>query len=542
MLPTPLDKYRNIGVAAHIDAGKTTVTERVLFLTGVTERLGEVHEGTAVMDYLEEEQRRGITITAAATTCWWEGHRVNLIDTPGHVDFTIEVERSFRVLDGVVAIFCAVGGVEAQAEAIWRQAQRRKIPRIAFVNKMDREGANFQKVVRELREVLDANPIPVQIPAGAGENFSGIIDLVALTLLTWDETSLGVEMKSEPVPEGLLDEAEMAREEIIEALAELDEPFLREYLEEGRASEEAMVAALRRSALALKAVPVLCGSAFKNQGIQPLLTAVTRYLPSPEDLGPAKAFAVRGGEPVEIGPDANGPLAALVFKVLADRREGILSYFRVYSGEINVGDTVAAGGGEIRVERLFRMHADEAITIEKASVGEIAALAGPTGLRTGDTLSAIGKALALEPIRSPEPVMVVALEPKSEADRELLEKEISELLLEDPSLSAGIEEETGQAILKGMGELHLEIAIGRLTRKKNLALQVGQPKVRRIEKLGGSGDGEAEFSRETPEGICRALVKVRIVPFEEKAPTQFSSLLLSRLGPQEVEAIKAGVA
>jgi elongation factor G len=541
MRTTPVERYRNIGITAHIDAGKTTTTERILFISGVSERLGEVHEGTAVMDYMEEEQSRGITITAAATTCYWGGSRINIIDTPGHVDFTIEVERSLRVLDGALAVFCAVGGVESQAEAVWRQADKYKVPRIAFVNKMDREGADYKKVVGEIRENLGANPLPVQLPVGSGRGFEGIIDLVTLSFLTWDEKSLGMRWEEGPIPAEMRDEAELAREELLDALAELDEPFFEEYLERGEVKAESIIEALRRTTLKLEAVPVLFGSAFKNKGIQPLLDSIVRYLPSPADLPPAKAVMVQTGRETLLQPGDGEPLSALIFKVMADPALGKLSYFRVYSGAIASGEEVMAGGRKVCLSRIVRMHANEAIPVEGAVAGDIAAVAGVEGLATGDTISREGAEVALERVESPQTVVSVAVEPRAEADREILEKILSELVAEDPSLTMRLDAETGQILLGGMGELHLEVVIERLRKKSRVEAVVGKPRVERRETIGREAEGEAKFERGAGGETFGAEVKVSVKPSEGKAGWTIETRAANGLTAKAREALAAGV-
>ncbi|PLX45784.1 MAG: elongation factor G [Deltaproteobacteria bacterium] len=506
MRTTPIDKYRNIGIAAHIDAGKTTTTERILFFTGVSERLGEVHEGTAIMDWMEEEQRRGITITAASTACNWKGCRINIIDTPGHVDFTMEVERSLRVLDGVVALFCAVGGVESQAQAVWRQADRHRVPRIAFINKMDRVGADFERVVKEIETSLGARPIPVQLPIGEGEDFRGVIDLIAEEAVTWDEASLGMKYEVGPIPADMADEAELAREWLIESLAELDTPLLEEYLERGEVGAAALNGALRRVTLELKAVPVLTGSSFRNIGVQPLLDAIVKYLPSPSDS------AMREGVPKA---EDEGLFSALVFKVAADPQKGRLCYIRVYSGHALAGDTLLAAGCEKKLGNLFRMHANEVFEIKEVFTGDIAAVAGMDELLTGDTICEVSDPIVLERLEVPVPVISVAVEPKNEADRELIENELSELVAEDPSLRLRTDLLTGQLLLSGMGELQLEVIAARLEKRVGHLFRVGTPRIEQREMPILSKRASHSASREIDGQRTDATVDVSVVPAPE---------------------------
>ena len=481
---TPLERLRNIGIMAHIDAGKTTTTERVLFYTGRTHRLGEVHHGDATMDWMEQEQERGITITSAATTCTWERddepHRINIIDTPGHVDFTVEVERSLRVLDGAVALFCAVGGVEPQSETVWRQADKYGVPRIAFVNKMDRVGADFMNVVDMMRERLGANARPLQIPLGEGELYTGMVDLVRQVKVVYDDASLGARWSEGPVPDALADEVTMLRDELIEAAVEYDEPLLEKYLEGEELSEAEIRHAVRKATLANGITPILCGSAFKNKGVQRLLDAVIDYLPSPLDVPPVKGHLPRRAESeVERAADEAAPFSALAFKIATDPYVGRLTYFRVYSGTAKAGSGVlnSSRGRKERIGRLLQMHANKREERDEVFAGDIAAAIGLKHTRTGDTLASQGDPIVLESMSFPEPVIRVAIEPKTKADQDKLAEALGRLAEEDPTFRVYTDEETGQTIISGMGELHLEIIVDRLQREFRVNANVGRPQV-----------------------------------------------------------------
>ena len=489
---------RNIGIIAHIDAGKTTVSERILYYAGVVHKLGEVHEGTATMDWMIQERERGITITSAATTCEWQGRQVNLIDTPGHVDFTVEVERSLRVLDGAVGVFCAVGGVQPQSETVWRQANRYHVPRIAFVNKMDRMGADFGRVVGEIRERLRSNAVPLQLPMGASETFEGAIDLIAMKAVTYKADDLGEHPVASEIPAGLLDAALAAREAMIEAVAEADEAAGDAYLSGEPLDEALLHAAIRRAVVANKLVPVLCGTALRNKGVQPLLDAVVRYLPSPLDVPPVSGLEVRTGATVERKASDDEPLSGLIFKVAADAYLGRLLYVRVYSGKLRKGTNVYNPRTKTRerVGRLIRMHANSQTDAEAIFSGEIGALAGVGKLTTGDTICAEQAQIALDRIEFPEPVMFMAIEPKSRADKEKLEEALQLLSDEDPTCRIRIDGETGQTIMSGMGELHLEILRDRLLREFKVPASVGKPMVSYYETVTGSADGHCTFDRE----------------------------------------------
>ena len=489
---------RNIGIIAHIDAGKTTVSERILYYAGVVHKLGEVHEGTATMDWMIQERERGITITSAATTCEWQGRQVNLIDTPGHVDFTVEVERSLRVLDGAVGVFCAVGGVQPQSETVWRQANRYHVPRIAFVNKMDRMGADFGRVVGEIRERLRSNAVPLQLPMGASETFEGAIDLIAMKAVTYKADDLGEHPVASEIPAGLLDAALAAREAMIEAVAEADEAAGDAYLSGEPLDEALLHAAIRRAVVSNKLVPVLCGTALRNKGVQPLLDAVVRYLPSPLDVPPVSGLEVRTGATIERKASDDEPLSGLIFKVAADAYLGRLLYVRVYSGKLRKGTNVYNPRTKTRerVGRLIRMHANSQTDAEAIFSGEIGALAGVGKLTTGDTICAEQAQIALDRIEFPEPVMFMAIEPKSRADKEKLEEALQLLSDEDPTCRIRIDGETGQTIMSGMGELHLEILRDRLLREFKVPASVGKPMVSYYETVTGSADGHCTFDRE----------------------------------------------
>ncbi|MBU2825241.1 elongation factor G, partial [Acidithiobacillus ferrooxidans] len=458
---TPIERYRNIGIMAHIDAGKTTTTERILFYTGVSHKIGEVHEGTAVMDWMAQEQERGITITSAATTCFWKGmdgqraeHRINIIDTPGHVDFTIEVERSLRVLDGAMAVFCAVGGVQPQSETVWRQANKYKVPRIAFVNKMDRQGANFKRVVDQIATKLRGNPVPVQLPIGEEDHFSGVIDLMKMKSINWDDALQGTRFTEEDIPPALQADAEAARHFMVEAIADADEDVMMKYLEGEEISIAELQAALRKATISGAVVPVLCGSAFKNKGVQAALDAVLDYLPSPVDIKPVEGTNPDNGEEIVRFADDSEPFSALAFKIATDPFVGQLTFFRVYSGVLTAGSTVLNPGRnqKERIGRVLQMHANERHEIKEVLAGDIAAAVGLKTAYTGDTLCDLNKPIALEQMEFPEPVIHVAVEPKTKADQEKMGIALGKLAQEDPSFRVRTDQESGQTIISGMGE------------------------------------------------------------------------------------------
>ncbi len=516
-------KYtRNIGIMAHIDAGKTTTTERILFYTGRTHRMGEVHDGNAQMDWMVQEQERGITITSAATTTYWkynnEDYKINIIDTPGHVDFTVEVERSLRVLDGAVAVFCGVGGVEPQSETVWRQANKYGVPRIAFVNKMDRAGADFLSVVHQIKEKLDAHAVPVQIPIGNEENFRGIIDLVKMKALVYeDQNNLGAKYEVEDIPDELIKEAEEWRGKLVEAVAEVDETLLERYVEDHESiTADEILAALRKSAISGKAVPVLCGASFKNKGIQSLLDAVAAYLPSPIDKGAVTGIDPRDDSEITREPDDQAPLAALVFKIATDPFVGRLVFVRVYSGVLHAGDTVynVRTGKRERINRLYQMHANKQNPTEQVAAGDIGAGVGFKDLKTGDTLCAIHKPILLESMDFPEPVLGVAVEPKTQADVDKLSLALQKLAEEDPTFRVKIDPDSGQTIINGMGELHLEILIDRLRREFKVECNQGPPQVAYKEAITSSAEFREVFKKQTGGRGKFADITLELLPAE----------------------------
>ena len=482
---TPINRYRNIGISAHIDAGKTTTTERILFYTGVSHKMGEVHDGATVMDWMEQERERGITITSAATTCFWKGmddnypeHRINIIDTPGHVDFTIEVERSMRVLDGACMVYCAVGGVQPQSETVWRQANKYKVPRLAFVNKMDRQGANFLKVYEQMKSRLKANPVPIQLPIGAEEKFEGVIDLVRMKAIYWDDSSQGMKFELRDIPAELRDEADEWREKMVEVAAEANEELMNKYLESGDLSIEEIKQGLRLRTLASEITPMLCGSAFKNKGVQAMLDAVIDYMPAPVDVKPVNGES-DAGKPDSRKPADEEPFAALAFKIMTDPFVGQLTFFRVYSGVLASGDTVYTSmrGRKERIGRLLQMHANQREEIKEVRAGDIAAAVGLKDVTTGETLCDPSKIIILERMIFPDPVIHVAVEPKTKSDQEKMGIALNRLAQEDPSFRMRTDEETGQTIISGMGELHLEIIVDRMKREFGVEANVGAPQV-----------------------------------------------------------------
>jgi elongation factor G len=502
---TPIERYRNIGISAHIDAGKTTTTERVLFYTGVNHKIGEVHDGAATMDWMEQEQERGITITSAATTCFWKGmdlarpeHRVNIIDTPGHVDFTIEVERSMRVLDGACMVYCAVGGVQPQSETVWRQANKYGVPRLAFVNKMDRQGANFFRVYEQMKLRLKANPVLIQVPIGAEEKFEGVVDLVKMKAIIWDEASQGMKFTYGDIPADLVDTCNEWREKMVEAAAEANEELMNKYLEEGDLSEDEIKQALRTRTIASEIVPMLCGSAFKNKGVQAMLDAVIDYMPSPVDIPPVKGEK-ENGDPDERPASDEAPFSALAFKIMTDPYVGQLTFFRVYSGVVNSGDTIynSVKGKKERLGRILQMHANNREELKEVRAGDIAAAVGLKDATTGDTLSALDKPIILERMVFPEPVIHVAVEPKTKADQEKMGLALNRLAQEDPSFRVRTDEESGQTIISGMGELHLEIIVDRMRREFNVEANVGAPQVAYREAIRKPVEQEGKFVKQS---------------------------------------------
>lgn len=539
----PLALVRNIGIAAHIDAGKTTLSERILFYTGLTHRMGEVHDGNTVMDWMIQERERGITITSAATTCFWRDHQINLIDTPGHVDFTVEVERSLRVLDGAIAVFCAVGGVQPQSETVWRQADRYGVPRIAFVNKMDRSGADFEGVVRQIESRLGARTAPIQIPIGQEESFSGVVDLLEMKALRFPEQTLGRTVREEPIPAELAGRAEQARAALAERVAEQDDEALTAYLQSPDLPASLLRAALRRATLARKLVPVLCGSALRNKGIQPVLDAVTDYLPCPLDVGPVRGHHPKTGAPVEREISDHAPLVALAFKVQTDAF-GRLVYLRIYAGVLRRGANAynPRTRRRERVARLIRLHADAREEIEVLHSGEIGAAVGLKETVTGDTLCAEHQPLALEPIRFPEPVVSMAVEPKSQADRDRLIETLRTLAAEDPTCRVSVNEETGQTIVSGMGELHLEILKDRMEREFRVRANTGKPMVAYRETLRRPVRAESVFDREIAGQAHWARVELALSPAERGSGNEIVVSVDEHQIPESFhDAVRSGV-
>jgi elongation factor G len=540
---TPIEHYRNIGIMAHIDAGKTTTTERVLFYTGVSHKIGEVHEGAAVMDWMEQEQERGITITSAATTCFWYGmdkqfpqHRINIIDTPGHVDFTIEVERSLRVLDGACAVFCAVGGVEPQSETVWRQANRYVVPRLGFVNKMDRAGANFLRVVAQVRARLGANPIPIQLPIGAEENFEGVVDLVRMKAIYWDDSTQGMRYDARDIKPEMQEECQKWREIMVEAAAEATEELMNKYLEEGDLSAEDIKKGLRIRTIRNEIVPMLCGSAFKNKGVQAMLDAVVEYLPSPADVPAVKGHLDDAVEtPAERHPNDKEPFAALAFKIATDPYVGTLTYFRVYSGVLQSGDTVynPIKDKEERIGRLLQMHANTRSEIKEVRAGDIAAAVGLKKVTTGDTLCSTDKVIVLEKMIFPEPVISVAVEPKTKADQEKMGIALGKLAQEDPSFRVHTDEESGQTIISGMGELHLEIIVDRMKREFNVEANVGKPQVAYRETIRNTLEQEGKYVKQSGGKGQYGHVWIRLEPREPGAGYEFVNNIVGGAIPRE---------
>ncbi|MCW5893858.1 MAG: elongation factor G [bacterium] len=541
---TPLERTRNIGIMAHIDAGKTTTTERILFYTGISYKIGEVHEGTAVMDWMVQEQERGITITSAATTCFWRDHRVNIIDTPGHVDFTIEVERSLRVLDGAVAVFCCVGGVEPQSETVWRQANKYGVPRIAFVNKMDRIGADFDRVVRQMRDRLEANPVPIQLPLGAEDGFRGVVDLIGQRAVVWRDETLGAKYEEEPIPAHMAAAVVEARERLVEAAADADEALMEKYLAGDAISEGELRRAVRAGTLSMKMVPVVCGTAFKNKGVQLLLDAVVDYLPSPIDVPPMKGVNPNtGGEEERKASDA-APFTALAFKIMTDPYVGALTFLRVYSGVLESGSYVfnSVKGKKERIGRLLKMHANKREEIKEVYAGDIAAAVGLRDTTTGDTLCEETKPIVLERMEFPDPVISIAIEPKTKVDQEKLGGALQRLATEDPSFRVSTNPETGQTLIAGMGELHLEIIVDRLTREFKVEANVGKPQVAYKETIRKTVEHETRFVRQTGGRGQYGHVVLRLDPAEPGAGFTFKDETKGGVIPREyMPAIEKGI-
>ena len=540
----PLERTRNIGIMAHIDAGKTTTTERILFYTGVSHRMGEVHEGAAQMDWMEQERERGITITSAATTCLWNDHRINIIDTPGHVDFTVEVERSLRVLDGAVAVFDSVQGVEPQSETVWRQADKYRVPRIAFLNKMDRVGADFSGSVQSIIDRLEANPVPVQLPIGKESDFRGVIDLVSMKAYLFVDETLGADFVVEDVAPDLLPMAQEYRDKMIEAVAEFDETVLEQYLNGEPLKPEDIKRAVRTGTNQMRMTPVLCGSAFKNKGVQPLLDAVVDFLPSPLDVPELEGVDPVSGEKMNCPVSDEEPFAALAFKIMADPFAGQLTYFRVYSGRLETGSYVSnvTQGKRERIGRLLKMHANKREDIDVVYAGDIAAAVGMKGARTGDTLSNEKRPILLEVIKFPEPVISMAVEPKTKQDLEKLGFSLEKLSREDPSFHVRTDEETGQTIISGMGELHLEIIVDRLLREFKVQANVGKPEVAYRETIRGKGEAEGKYIKQSGGRGQYGHVVLRVEPSEPGVGLEFVNKIVGGIIPREyIPAVEKGV-
>lgn len=549
---TPIEHYRNIGIMAHIDAGKTTATERILFYTGVSHKIGEVHDGAATMDWMEQERERGITITSAATTCFWSGmdkqfpqHRVNIIDTPGHVDFTIEVERSLRVLDGAVFVLCAVGGVQPQSETVWRQANKYHVPRMAFVNKMDRSGANFLRVYEQLKAKLKANPVLLQLPIGAEEHFAGVVDLIRMKAIMWNDADKGVTYEAVDIPADMVADCQQWREKMVEAAAEADEALMDKYLEEGDLSSEEIIAGLRKRTINLEIVPMTCGSAFKNKGIQAVLDKVVELMPSPVDVPSIKGHLDdKDGSEAERHPSDDEPFAALAFKIATDPFVGTLTFFRVYSGVLTSQSAVynPVKGKRERIGRLVQMHSNSREDIDEVRAGDIAAAVGLKDVTTGDTLCDMHKVITLEKMDFPEPVIAVAVEPKSKADQERMGIALSKLAQEDPSFRVRTDEETGQTIIAGMGELHLEIIVDRMLREFKVSCNVGAPQVAYRETIRKSVEVEGKFIRQSGGRGQYGHVWLRLEPLGEAEGYRFENALVGGVVPKEfVPAVDKGV-
>lgn len=548
---TPISRYRNIGISAHIDAGKTTTSERILFYTGVNHKIGEVHDGAATMDWMEQEQERGITITSAATTAFWRGmemqyepYRLNIIDTPGHVDFTVEVERSMRVLDGACMVYCAVGGVQPQSETVWRQANKYRVPRLAFVNKMDRTGANFFKVYDQMKKRLNANPVPVVVPIGAEDNFAGVVDLIKMKAIIWDDKSQGMKFEYADIPAELVDVANEWREKMVESAAEASEELMNKYLEGETLSEEEIVAALRQRTIACEIQPMLCGTAFKNKGVQRMLDAVIQFLPAPTDIPPVPGFDLDDNEVTREASD-DAPFSALAFKIMTDPYVGQLTFLRVYSGVLNSGDTVlnSVKGKKERIGRLLQMHANERKEIKFVEAGDIAAAVGLKDVTTGDTLCAIEAPIILERMEFPEPVISQAVEPKTKADQEKMALALNRLAQEDPSFRVRTDEESGQTIISGMGELHLEILVDRMRREFNVEATVGKPQVAYRETIKSVVENaECKFAKQSGGRGQYGHVVLKLEPLEPGKGFEFVDAIKGGVVPREyIPAVQKGV-
>jgi elongation factor G len=547
---TPIERYRNIGISAHIDAGKTTTTERILFYTGVSHKIGEVHDGAAVMDYMEQEQERGITITAAATTCFWKGmdktfpeHRINIIDTPGHVDVTIEVERSLRVLDSACALFCAVSGVQPQSETVWRQMNKYRVPRLAFVNKMDRAGANFLRCVEQIRTRLRGNPVPIQLPIGAEESFVGVVDLIRMKAVYWDDATEGMRFEYRDIPAEMLDQCVEYREKMVEAAAEANEELLNTYLESGKLTEQEIRAGLRARAIRNEICLTLCGSAFKNKGVQAMLDAVIEFMPSPVEMPAVMGLTESGGEDTRAASD-DAKFSALAFKILNDPFVGNLTFFRVYSGVLNSGDQVYVPGKskKERIGRLLQMHANDRAEIKEVRAGDIAAAVGLKDVTTGDTLCDPENVIQLEKMEFPEPVISVAVEPRTQTDQEKMGLALQRLAKEDPSFRVSTDQESGQTIISGMGELHLEILVDRMKREFKVEANVGKPQVAYRETIRGSVEQEGKFVRQSGGRGQYGHVWLKIEPQPEGKGYEFVNGIVGGAVPREyIPAVDKGV-
>jgi len=547
---TPIERYRNIGISAHIDAGKTTTTERILFYTGVSHKMGEVHDGAAVMDWMEQERERGITITSAATTCFWKGmegkypeHRINIIDTPGHVDFTIEVERSMRVLDGACMVYDSVGGVQPQSETVWRQANKYKVPRLAFVNKMDRVGADFFKVYRQMRERLQGNPVPIQIPIGAEDKFQGVVDLVRMKAIYWDDSTQGMKFEFRDIPSELAALAQEWGEKMVEAAAEASEELMNKYLEGGNLTAEEVKQGLRKRTISGEIVPMLCGSAFKNKGVQAMLDAVIDYLPAPVDIPPVKGM-LENGQPAQRSASDQEPFAGLAFKIMTDPYVGQLSFFRVYSGVVASGDMVynPIKGRKERVGRLLQMHANQREEIKEVRAGDIAAVVGLREASTGDTLCDPDKIIILEKIEFPEPVISQAVEPKTKADQEKMGVALGRLAQEDPSFRVHTDDESGQTIISGMGELHLEIIVDRMKREFGVVANVGKPQVAYREAIKKPVEIEGKFIKQSGGKGQYGHVWLKLEPNPAGKGFEFVDAIKGGVVPREyIPAVQKGV-
>ncbi len=541
---TPIEQVRNIGVMAHIDAGKTTVTERILFFTGKSHKIGEVNNGEATMDWMVQEQERGITITSAATTTYWRGHRVNIIDTPGHVDFTAEVERSLRVLDGAVALFCAVGGVQPQSETVWRQAEKYRVPRIAFINKMDRTGADFEDVVKEIKKELGANAVPIVIPIGAEADFQGLIDLVDMKAVYYDDTPKGVVIREEAIPPELLAKARQAKEKMVERISEQDDHLMEQFLNGETPAREEVVRAIRVATIEERFIPVLCGAAFKNKGVRRLLDAIVDYLPSPVDLPPVIGAHKELNDEIVRNPSDDAPLAALAFKIQADKHMGKLTYVRVYSGVLKAGEFVlnSSRDKKQRIGRLFEMHANHRQVVEELHAGEVGAVVGLADTRTGDTICSQDHPIRLESIEFPTPVIDVAVAPASREDQDKLSKALHRLAEEDPTFTVRFNEETGEVIISGMGELHLEIIIDRLRREFNVEATVGRPQVAYRETISSAVDHEHRYVKQTGGRGQYAHMVFRIEPSKPGSGLQFEDEIKGgKISREYLRAIERGI-